>query len=147
MFYPFAKFLFSALNSRLFSYLFCSMCDFDYRIKIQAIRKTFTLYRKKRKKKMKNQCKTTFCSQVEEKHLLFTSLRAVKDMEEQTPEVNMLSLEIMNKGLCFCLRGRIGWAGLFFTDNIKCEECCLQYAQEFSVREKKKKSIVSLWRR
>lgn len=85
MFYPFAKFLSSALNSRLFSYLFCNMCDFDYRINAQAIKKKFTLSRKKRKK-LKNQCKTTFCSQVEEKHLLFTALRAVKDMEEQTPE-------------------------------------------------------------
>lgn len=63
---------------------------------------------RKKKNKLKKQFKTTFCSQVEEKHLLFTALKAVKDMEEQTPEVNTLSLEIMNKGLCFCLRARIG---------------------------------------
>lgn len=88
------------------------MCDFDYKIKAHAIRNTFTHPRKWKEKK-KNQYNTTFCSQVEEKHLLFTALRAVKDMEEQTPEVITLSLEIMNKGLCFCLRGRIGWVGLF----------------------------------
>lgn len=38
---------------KAFSYLFCNMCDFDYRIKAQAIRKAFTLTRKKRKKKKK----------------------------------------------------------------------------------------------
>lgn len=86
------------------------MCDFDYRIKAQAIRKIFTLSIKKRKKNIEKSLQDPFCSELKEKHLLFTALRAVKDMEEQTPEVNMLSLEIMNKGLCFCLRG---WVGLF----------------------------------
>lgn len=66
-----------------------------------------------KKKKLKNQYKTTFCSQVEEKQLLFTALRALKDREEQTPEVNTLSLEIMNKGLCFGLRGRKVGLGFF----------------------------------
>lgn len=37
----------------------------------------------------------------------------MKDMEKQAPEVNMLTLEIMNKGLDFCLPGRVVWGGFF----------------------------------
>lgn len=37
----------------------------------------------------------------------------MKDMEKQTPEVNMLTLEIMNKGLDFSLPGRVVWGGVF----------------------------------
>lgn len=39
----------------------------------------------------------------------------MKNMEEQTLEVNILTLEIVNKDLCFCLLGRI----VFFIDSMK----------------------------